>query len=94
MDNYINEKIIYLQHLIGKIMKVLYIYEEKEALTSKIYLGGLLINIDSANRMFKGIFVEILIKLNEINFDTMNHKEIRKRVLEAVNMADKMLKEF
>lgn len=95
MSELIKEKIIYLRNLKGKIYKILPLYEgENGILVSKIYCDGLLMNINSANQIFEGIFVEILIKLNEINFTTMNHYNIRKIILEAVNMSERMLKEL
>jgi hypothetical protein len=92
ISNYDKEKEIYLSHLIGKIMKILYLYEDYESIVPQVYTEGLMINIDSANKMFDGVLIEILVKLNEINFKTMEHKDIRKRVLESTNMADKLLK--
>lgn len=81
------EKIIYLKNLIGKIYKILPIFENKNDndLILIIYLNGLLLNISSANQMFNGILIDILVSLNEIIINDMDHKNLKKVVFECIN---------
>lgn len=85
---------IYTKHLIGRIYKILPLYETQNKVTIKVYCNSLLLNLSSADRMFNGQFIEVLIKINELNFDTMEHNQIRKIVLEAINIVQKMQKDL
>lgn len=85
------EKIIYLENLKGKIFKLLPLSEENNNIVPIIYLSGLLMNINSSNQMFNGILIDLLIQLNEITFVNSNHKQIRKIVLESLNMVSQLI---
>ena len=87
-----NELNIYLKNLKGKIYKILPLYETQDILVVKVYHNATLLNLSSADRIFEGILIEILVKLNEIDFDNMEHIKIRKIILESISMVDKMLK--
>lgn len=78
------EKILYLTRLIGKVLKILHLVEEKQH-DYKIYLGGLIIDIHSANDLFDNQLIDVLIKLNSIYINDFEHKQIRKIVLECKN---------
>lgn len=78
------EKIIYLTRLIGKVLKILHLVEEKQH-DYKIYLGGLMIDIHSANDLFDNQLIDVLVKLNSIYINEFEHKQIRKIILECKN---------
>lgn len=78
------EKITYLIRLIGKTLKILHLVEEKQH-DYKIYLGGLMIDIHSANDLFDNQLIDILIKLNSIYINEFEYKQIRKIILECKN---------
>lgn len=78
------EKITYLTRLIGKVLKVLHLVEEKQH-DYKIYLGGLMIDIHSANDLFDNQLIDILIKLNSIYINEFEYKQLRKIILECKN---------
>jgi len=59
-----------------------------------VYLGGLIIDIDSANHLFNGILIEPIIKLNSININKLSHKQIRKIILETTNIVDKIRRDL
>ena len=78
------EKTVYLTRLIGKILKILHLVEEKQH-DYKIYLGGLMLEIHSANDLFENQLIDILIKLNSIYINDFEYKQIRKIILECKN---------
>ena len=78
------EKITYLTRLIGKVLKILHLVEEKQH-DYKIYLGGLMIDIHSANDLFDNQLIDILIKLNSIYINDFEYKQLRKIILECKN---------
>ncbi|WP_297419551.1 hypothetical protein [Clostridium sp.] len=80
-----NEKIIYLNGLIGRVYKILPLYEDmNEALI--IYIDSLLLNISSANYLFDDSLIELIIKINELKINKIEHKILRKSVFECINM--------
>lgn len=80
------EKIIYLENLKGKIFKLLPLSEQNDNIVPIVYLNGLMMNISSSNQMFDGMLIDLLVKLNEIRIIKLNHKQLRKIILEALDM--------
>lgn len=86
-------KILYLELLIKKIFKILPLFEECPD-NIFVYLGGLIIDICSANNLFDGILIETIVKLNSLKINKLSHKEVRKIVLETTNIVDKIRKDL
>lgn len=84
------EKIIYLSRLIGKVFKVIPLYETNNLLPLD-YVDDLIRDIYSANDLFNGILIEILVKINSIKIKNVNHKTVRKIILECTNIINKMI---
>jgi hypothetical protein len=87
-------KIIYLDKLVGNIFKILPLYEEVDSNVYKIYIGGLLIDINSANSLFDGILIDLIIKINTLFENNFEHKQMRKIVLECTNLVKKIRREL
>lgn len=83
-------KILYLNSLIGKVYKILPLYENETNEIFKIYLGGLLIDINSANVLFDGILIDLIVKIHSIYVNDFDHKQVRKIVLECTNLVKKI----
>lgn len=88
------EKIIYLENLKGKIFKLLPLYEQDNNIVPIVYLNGLLMNISSSNQMFDGLLIDLLVKLNEIRIIKLNHAQLRKIILESLDMVDILVKQL
>ena len=93
MDISRKEKYLYLNRLIGKIYKTLPLFEVENMLPSN-YLNDLIFEIHSANDIFNGILIEIIVKLNSLNKPNISHGKLRKIILECTNMIVKMLDEM
>jgi len=83
-------KIAYLDGLVGRIYKILPLYEELGEVPINIYIGALLIDVNSANELFDGKLVDVLVKLNSIYEKECTHKHIKKTTFECTNMVQKM----
>jgi len=83
-------KILYLNNLVGKVYKILPLYENETDEMLKVYLGGLLIDINSANVLFNGILIDLIIKIHSIYVNDFDHKQVRKIVLECTNLVKKI----
>jgi len=84
------EKIIYLSRLIGKVFKVIPLFEIENKLPLE-YINDLIRNIHSANDLFDGILIEILIKVNSLKGKKINHHIVKKVILECTNIINKMI---
>ena len=82
-------KLKYLELLPGKIWKTLPLYEQSQ--DYKVYLKRLLDDLNSANDLFDEIFTDIIVKLNVVLIEDLEHKEIRARVLECTSAVDKIM---
>lgn len=84
---YINDstKKLYLKRFIGKIYKILPMFEES-GFISDIYIYGVLLDINSANELFDGILIEVIVKINSLYKAHLTHRQIKKIVLECTNM--------
>jgi hypothetical protein len=78
-------KLIYIDELINKIFKILGLFEDNDNIIPIIYLNGLIMNINSANELFDGELINLIIKLNILITNKLNHKELRKIIFECIN---------
>lgn len=76
----------YLSRLIPKIWKILPLFEEYGKENIEIYVNGLLIDLCSADMLFDGCLSEIIVKLNSVIVVDMTHKEIKKKILECMDI--------
>lgn len=83
-------KLIYLNNLTGKIFKILPLSEENNNTLPKIYIDGLMLDLDSANDLFEGILIELIIKVNSLRTPLLSHDIIRKIVFECTGLVDKI----
>jgi hypothetical protein len=87
------EKKIYLESLQKKIYAILSNYEKYNNIVSIVYLDGLLMNIGSADELFDGMLINLIIKLYELKNVNLGHRKIREIVLDSCEMIDKLIKE-
>lgn len=83
-------KVLYLDKFINKVFKILPMSEE-DGCIPKIYMHSLLIEINSANELFDGELIDILVKINAIySQNDIEHKQIKKLVFDCTNTLTKM----
>lgn len=87
------DKIIYLSRLIGKVFKTLPLFEIDNKLPI-VYVNDLIYDIHSANDLFDGILIEILVKINSLKLKNINHRIVKKDILECTNILNKMIDEI
>lgn len=79
-------KKVYLSSLIGKMLKVLHLIEEEKTngYSPEPFIKGQLFEINSANELFGGELVSIIVKLNGVlnNYKTISFEETKKQIFE------------
>lgn len=79
-------KKVYLSSLIGKMLKVLHLIEEEKTngYSPEPFIKGQLFEINSANELFGGELVGIIVKLNGVlnNYKTISFEETKKQIFE------------
>lgn len=79
----------YLDRLIGKVIKILHLIEEEDKtnISPQAYIWGQLVELNSANQLFNGELVEIIVKLNVVynTYKTEEFKNIKKQIFEIKN---------
>lgn len=79
-------KKVYLSSLIGKMLKVLHLIEEEKTngYSPTPFIKGQLFEINSANELFDGELVGIIVKLNGVlnNYKTITFEETKKQIFE------------
>lgn len=92
-----DEKVIYLERLRGRVWKMLPLFvdkfDEKYSYEYKIYLSGLLININTANKLFGGTLIDVFVNLSCLYDNDFVKEEIRTRILEIPPMINKIIDE-
>ena len=82
-------KLKYLEKLIGKMIKILYLIEEEKVTgnSPKDFIYGQLIELNSANQLFDNELIEIIIKLNIVynDYKKEDFKNIKKQIFEIKN---------
>lgn len=90
------EKIKGLEEIIKRVKKILYVYEKSQELNSsydyKQYLASILLYVQTCDSLFNGGLVSILVNLETIRINDFDKKQIRKLVLETLNIANYLLK--
>ena len=90
----LDEKIKCLEEIIGKLKKILYVYDKTQEPESnynyKIFCGGILIYVSSSNLLFNGELVNIVAILTN-DFDKPQLKRI---VFETINQVNYLLKGY
>lgn len=85
----------YLTSLIGKMLKILHLVEEEEktGYSPEPFMIGQLFEINSANVLFEGDLVNIIIKLNGIreNYKTMPFAQVKKQIFEIKRIIQTLL---
>jgi hypothetical protein len=91
------EKIIYLNGLVNRIFKILPLYEEDNNILPQKYVERLTNDIYSANQLFEGMLIELLIKIYSI-YETPNeplsHSELKSLVFDCINLCQKITKDL
>lgn len=86
----------YLERLIGKMIKILHLIEERDetGVNPSDFIYGQLIELNSANQLFDNELIEIIVKLNIIynGYDELEFKDVKKQVFEIKNKINYLLK--
>jgi hypothetical protein len=97
MDISNKEKILYLSGLVNRIFKILPLYEEDNNILPQKYVERLTNDIYTANNLFEGILIELLIKTYSI-YDTpdepLSHSELKSLVFDCINLCQKIIKDL
>ena len=76
----------FLEKLIGKMIKILHLVEEREetGIDPCDFIYGQLVELNSANQLFDNELVEIIVKLNVVyrDFNKVEFKAIKKQIFE------------
>ncbi len=76
----------FLEKLIGKMIKILHLVEEREktGIDPRDFIYGQLVELNSANQLFDNELVEIIVKLNVVyrDFNKVEFKAIKKQIFE------------
>ena len=90
------EKIEGLKEIIKRLKKILFVYEKSLEPCSnydyKQYLAGVLLYVQTTDSLFNGELISILVNLESIRMNDFNKSQIKKLVLETVNIASYLLK--
>lgn len=88
----------YLSSLIGKMLKILHLIEEEKekGYSPEPFIIGQLFEMNSANILFDGELVSIIIKLNGIreNYTKMPFTEIKKQIFEIKKIIQFLIKKI
>lgn len=88
----------YLEKLIGKMIKILHMIEERKetGIEPEDFIYGQLIEIASANQLFDNELIEIIVKLNVIylGYKDMEFKAVKKQIFEIKNKINYLLGEL
>ena len=85
----------YLEKLIGKMIKILHMIEERSdtGIDPGDFIYGQLIELASANQLFDNELIEIIVKLNVIylGYKDMEFKAVKKQIFEIKNKINYLL---
>jgi len=88
------EKIKCIEQLIGRVFKILPMTEEINDSISKtnlqLHIEKLIIDMHSANSLFDGILIDIVVKINSIYENDFKHSQIRSIVLDSASKLNKV----
>lgn len=79
----------FLERLIGKMIKILHLVEEREEtkIDPSDFIYGQIVEVNSANQLFDNELIEIVIKLNVVynGYRNLDFKDIKKQIFEIKN---------
>ena len=84
-----NEKIIYIDNLVNRVYKILPLYE-KDNKIPKLYIQRLLSDIKSADNLFEGILIHIIVQINVLLLEDMSFAEIKSLIFNCINLVKKI----
>lgn len=87
-----DEKIKCLEEIISKLKKIIYVYEKSldpnNNYNYKVFCGGIAIYVSSANILFNGELVNIIININAILTNDFSKTQLKKIVFETINFTE------
>lgn len=91
----LDEKIKCLEEILGKLKKILYVYDKAQQPNSdynyKVFCGGILIYVSSSNLLFNGELVSIVVNINAILTNNFDKVQLKRIVFESINQVEYML---
>lgn len=94
----LDEKIKCLEEILGKLKKILYVYDKSQEPDSgynyKIYCGGILIYVSSSNLLFNGELVSIVVNINAILTNNFEKGQLKRIVFESINQTEYLLSNY
>lgn len=88
----------FLHSLIGKVHKILHLFEEQNetGYSPQAFIAGQLIDVNAANGLFGGKLIPIIVKMKAIydNRDTMTCADVKKQVFEIDKIIKSMLRDL
>ena len=91
----LDEKIKCLEEILGKLKKILYVYDKSQEPNSdynyKIFCGGILIYVSSSNLLFNGELVSVVVNINAILANNFDKPQLKRIVFESINQVEYML---
>lgn len=92
------EKIEYLNQIIGKIHKALHLIEEEKetGFSPSPFISGLMFELNAADLLYNNKFVAIIVKLEGIRkgYKEMEFAEVKKQIFEIRRIINRMIKEI
>lgn len=97
------QKILYLNNLINRIFKIIYLYEENENSIPSVYIERLILEINSSNNLFNGVLIDLIVKINCINFlgektgetiEKVFKNKMKSIVFESINLCKKNIEDI
>ena len=91
------EKLECLNEVIKKLKKIIYVYEKSQEENAtydyKIFIRSLIFYVSSADNLFEGKLINIIINLNSIAINDFNKKQLKSIVFDMLNHAEYLLKQ-
>lgn len=103
MDDFKEPKIVisnaakreYLTSLIGKMHKILHLFEEEAetGFSPRLFIAGQLWEMNAANELFDGKLVPVIVKVKGVYEDAKNieYREVKKQIFEIDKIIKSML---
>lgn len=91
------EKIECINEIIKKLKKIIYVYEKSQETNTtydyKIYIKSLIFYVSSANYLFDGKLISIVVNLNSIILNDFNKRRLKSIVFDTINYANYLLQQ-
>ena len=86
----------YLTTLIGKMHKILHLFEEEAetGFSPRFFIAGQLWDMNAANELFDGKLIPIIVKVKGVYDDAKNieYREVKKQIFEIDKITKSMLR--